>query len=232
MISILHHLGLGDAIMLNGMIRHFAEKEDMVVIFVRKHQIPSVSFMYRDLKNVKIVPVFSTHPREMWTRTEGRILALATYGIHDDLWKLATSGPLNVLVNWAHSVYIQAGIPPKYMYSKFKVIRDKDKEIKYNHNNYIFIHDDSERGMNINVSHENIFRITKDRLKNNPNIFDYLSVIENAKEVHCMDSCYAWLINLMEIGTPAKNFLHLNVKGNYNTQMVKTVFGDDIWTHV
>ena len=39
MLTILHHLGLGDAIMLNGMVRHFAEKED-VIIFVKKHQEP------------------------------------------------------------------------------------------------------------------------------------------------------------------------------------------------
>jgi len=39
-----------------------------------------------------------------------------------------------------------------------------------------------------------------------------------------MDSCYAWLINLMEIGTPSKNYLHLDTKGNYTPRMVQTVF--------
>jgi len=47
-----------------------------------------------------------------------------------------------------------------------------------------------------------------------------------------MDSCYAWVINMMEIGNTSKNFLHLDVKRNYNTNMVRTVFGDDLWTHV
>jgi hypothetical protein len=48
MITILHHLGLGDAIMLNGMVRHFAEDEE-VCIFVQKHHLESVQFMYRDI---------------------------------------------------------------------------------------------------------------------------------------------------------------------------------------
>jgi len=231
MLTILHHLGLGDAIMLNGMVRHFAEKED-VVIFVKKQQEPSIVFMYRDLSNVKIIPVDTTHPREMWSQVKGRVLPLATYALNDDIWNFATSGPVSVLVNWAHSIYIQAGLPPKYMYSKFKVVRDKNTEIKYEHDDYVFIHDDSTRGMNIEVSYDNVFRITEDTLKTNPNIFDYLTVIENAKEVHCMDSCYAWLINLMEIGTPSKNYLHLDTKGNYTPRMVQTVFGDDVWTYV
>jgi hypothetical protein len=231
MLTILHHLGLGDAIMLNGMIRHFAEKQD-VCIFIQKQHEDSVRFMYRDLDNIKIKLVNTTNAREMWSQIEGTTLPLATYELPDNAWRVVTSGPLSIMFNWAHSIYIQAGIPPKYMYSKFKVVRDRESEIKYEHGDYVFVHDDESRGMKINIPDADVYRVTHDRLKNNSNIFDYLTVIENAKEVHCMDSCYAWMINMMEIGNPSKNFLHLNVKGNYTHRMVKTVFGDDLWTHV
>lgn len=231
MLTILHHLGLGDAIMLNGMVRHFAEKDD-VCIFIQKQHEDSVRFMYRDLTNIKIKLLNSTNAQEMWSQVEGQILPLATYKLPNQHWDFATNGPLSEMVNWAHSIYIQAGIPPKYMYSKFKVVRDRDSEIKYEHDDYVFIHDDVSRGMKIDTSHTNTYRVTRDRLDSNSNIFDYLTVIENASEVHCMDSCYAWMINMMEIGNPSKNFLHLNVKGNYTHRMVKTVFGDDLWTYV
>jgi len=218
--------------MLNGMVRHFAEDEH-VCIFVQKHHLESVQFMYRDIEDrVKIKAVNTTNAQEMWSQVEGRVLPLATYRLPIDVWKYIMEGPPTEMVNRAHSVYIQAGIPPKYMYSKFKVVRDKSKEITCEYDDYVFIHDDERRGMKINSDHPNIFRITPDIITKNPNIFDYLSVIENAKEVHCMDSCYAWMINMMEIGNPSKNFLHLDVKGNYNTNMVRTVFGDDLWTHV
>jgi len=46
--TILHHLGLGDQIMLNGMVRHFAET-DTVRIFVKRCHEESVRFMYRDM---------------------------------------------------------------------------------------------------------------------------------------------------------------------------------------
>jgi hypothetical protein len=56
------------------------------------------------------------------------IIALATYGIDDNGWAFMTQGPGSAMSNWAHGVYIQAGVNPRYMYSKFKVVRDKSKE--------------------------------------------------------------------------------------------------------
>tara|TARA_R110002153_G_scaffold193634_6_gene347046 strand:- start:1454 stop:2110 length:657 start_codon:yes stop_codon:yes gene_type:complete len=218
--------------MLNGLVRHFAET-DGVCIFVQKYHEPSVKFMYKDLGDrVLIKTVNTTNAREMWEQVEGKILPLATYKMPTNVWNYIMEGPPSDMVNWAHSVYIQAGVPPKYMYSKFKVVRDTTSEIKPDVSEYVFVHDDEKRGMNISVDNDNVFRITPEVLSKNSNIFDYINVIENAKEVHCMDSSYAWMINLMELGTPDKNFLHIDVKGNYNIKMVKTVFGDDIWTYV
>lgn len=229
-ISIVHHLGLGDQIMLNGMVRHFAEKDD-VRIFCKKNQEPSIRFMYRDLGDkVDVFTVDSDDPKLIWSNIKGRVIPLATYGIPDQPWKMLMHGDPSILLNWAHSIYIQAGIPPKYMYSKFRVDRDVNSEINET-GDFVFIHDDPERGMNIvtdNGMRE--FRITRDRLSKNPNIFDYISVIENAKEVHCMDSCYAWMIELMELGNPSRNFLHVNTKVNYSPRMVHTVFSEDVWT--
>jgi hypothetical protein len=229
MITILHHLGLGDQIMLNGMVRYLAEN-DTVCIFVQKHQIDSTEFMYKDIKDrVVIKSVNTTNAREMWEQVEGEILPLATYKLPTNVWNYIMEGPPSDMVNWAHSVYIQACVPPKYMYSRFKVIRDNSREIKYDSDDYVFVHDDHSRGMVVDVNHKDVFRpdITK-----TTNIFDYLMVIENAKEVHCMDSSFAWMIELLGIGSPKKNFLHLNTKGNYNIKMVKTVFSDDVWTYV
>ena len=232
MITILHHLGLGDHIMLNGMVRHFAER-DTICIFVQKKHEPSVKFMYRDIEHKVIIKtVNTTNAQEMWSQVEGSVLSLATYKLPTNVWNFITSDIPSDMINWAHSVYIQAGISPKFMYSKFKVIRDKTQEINCDTTDHIFIHDDESRGMHIKVSGDNIFKITQEVLSKNSNIFDYLTIIENAKEVHCMDSSYAWMINLMNIGSATKNFLHVDVKGNYTPKMVKTVFDHDLWTYV
>ena len=232
MITILHHLGLGDHIMLNGMVRHFAE-QDTVCIFVQKKHESSVKFMYRDIEHKVIIKtVNTTNAQEMWSQVEGSVLPLATYKLPTNVWNFITSDIPSDMINWAHSVYIQAGISPKFMYSKFKVIRDKTQEINCDTTDHIFIHDDESRGMHIKVSGDNIFKITPEVLSKNSNIFDYLTIIEKAKEVHCMDSSYAWMINLMNVGSATKNFLHVDIKGNYTQKMVKTVFDQDLWTYV
>ena len=64
--TILHHLGLGDQIMLNGMVRHFAET-DNVVIFAKRCHEESVRFMYRDIQDrVEIILLDTINPNEIW----------------------------------------------------------------------------------------------------------------------------------------------------------------------
>ena len=240
--TIVHHLGLGDQIMLNGMVRHFAETDDVVIFAKRCHE-ESVRFMYRDIQDkVEILLVDSTHPREIWSRVKGDVIPLATYGMDDKSWAFMTQGDGSVMTNWAHGVYIQAGINPKYMYSKFKVVRDKSKEFTIDKDHYIFVHDDSERDQVIDVSTDKFVYKPQSKVLDSrheffqcerPNIFEYISVIENADEVHCMNSSYSWMVELMKIGNPNKNFFHLDIAHKYyGPRTVKTVFSDEVWTFI
>jgi hypothetical protein len=240
--TILHHLGLGDQIMLNGMVRHFAET-DNVVIFAKRCHEESVRFMYRDIQDrVEIILLDTINPNEIWSKVKGDVIPLATYGMDDKSWEFMTQGSGNVMSNWAHGVYIQAGINPKYMYSKFKVVRDKSREFTIKNENYIFVHDDPERDRVIDLQTDKFVYKPHSKITDNkqeffqcdrPNIFDYITVIENADEVHCMNSSYNWMIELMNIGNPQKNFFHLDVAHKYYVpRTVKTVFSDEVWTFV
>jgi hypothetical protein len=237
-ITILHHLGLGDQIMLNGMVRHFAEHEN-VNIFVKQNHEKSVKFMYKDIRDrVNIIPLDNINHLNIRSKIppNSRVLQLATYGMDDNMWKMYTSA-----TNWAHGVYLQAKVNPYYMYSKFKIIRDTSSEIQLNKSDYIFIHDDHERNLHININSDKfIYRpyskiVDKENMffeSNNYNIFDYVSLIENATEVHCIDSSYAWLVEMMKLGNKSKNFLHISIKGSYRDDIVKTVYNDQLWTFI
>ena len=54
MILIHHHLGLGDHIVCNGLVRNLIQKNQIYGIFVKKHNVDNVMFMYKDLKNLKL----------------------------------------------------------------------------------------------------------------------------------------------------------------------------------
>jgi len=257
---ILHHLGLGDQIMLNGMVRHFAET-DTVCIFCKKCHLESVEFMYRDIsEKVKVIPLETTSVSEIQekirTYKNATVIPLATYGMDDASWSAYTK-----MTNWAHGVYLQAKVNPSYMYTKFKVERDRSIEIGNSKEcdwpaelwekvdedmaivkDYIFVHDDPERDRYIHVKSD--LHIYKPHSKlidkkqelfqcEHPNIFAYVSLIERAKEVHCMNSSYNWMIELMKLGDKTKNNFHVNVAHTYYTpDIVKTVFSDSMWTFV
>lgn len=238
-ITIIHHLGLGDQIMLNGMVRHFAEVRK-VNIFVKNCHEESVRFMYRDIEHkVNLILLDTTEPGEIREKLpiDSHILPLATYAMENESWHIYAK-----MTNWAHGVYLQAGVNPLYMHTKFKVVRTITSELEPPVRDYIFVHDDVERDRVINVTSDlTIYRPkTKVIDKNHeffecehPNIFKYLSIIENAKEVHCMNSSYNWMIELMTIGTPRKNFFHLGVAHlYYDDDLVKSVFTDRVWTFV
>ena len=52
---IYHHLGLGDHIICNGLVRSLIKDEEMYVLFVKPHNRSTVEFMYRDLKNLSFI---------------------------------------------------------------------------------------------------------------------------------------------------------------------------------
>jgi len=237
-ITILHHLGLGDQIMLNGMVRHFTENENVNVnIFVKQNHEKSVEFMYKDIRDrVNIIPLDNVNPSYIRSKIpkESRVLPLATYGMNDATWNVYTSA-----TNWAHGVYLQAKVNPLYMYTKFKVIRNNSIQITPPSKDYIFVHDDHERNLHININSDKFIYRPDSKLVNNHffqcdnfNIFNYIHIIENANEVHCMDSSYAWMIEIMKLGNKSKNFLHVSIKGYYKDDIVKTVYNDQLWTFI
>lgn len=236
-ITILHHLGLGDQIMLNGMVRHFAENEHVYLVCKNCHE-ESVKFMYRDIcDKVSLVIVENTNPQEIWSKLPkgSRVLPLATYGMENNVWYNFTQA-----TNWAHGVYLQAKVNPLYMYTKFKVVQDSSIQLKPPTSDYIFVHDDRERDRCINVNtdkfiykpHAKVIDENKEFFHcENSNMFSYIWIIENAKEVHCMNSSYNWMIELMKLGDKKTNFFHLNVAHlYYKPDTVKSVFSDHVWT--
>jgi len=246
---LLNHMGIGDAIMLNGMVRHFAEDDKVVVVAKNCHEI-LMRFMYRDLGDqIDFIFVETTQPQHVWQKVwqyhnkcgnHSRIIPLSTYGMDDNTWANWTQ--TEGMSNWSEVVYNQAGVPHEYMRTKFKLIREPERELKPPEKPYIFVHDDPERGRVINVDtefdvfkpHSKVTNLKEEYFESNvPNIFDYISIIENAKEVHCMNSSYNWFIELMKLGKKETNFFHTTVAHKYyKPSIVKQVFSDDVWTFV
>ena len=239
-------MGIGDAIMLNGMVRHFAETYDKVAVVCKEGQEEILKFMYRDMyKKVDILAVPSTNPQVVWHTVGNQgmtyvnsglkcdIKPLATYCLNDEEWtaKTQTEGQSN----WSKLVYEQAGLDHSIMREKFRVDRDRSRELVHDEKEYVFVHDDPERNRVVPVEGFRPHAKLTDRKEefyesNVRNIFDYASIMENAREIHCMNSCYAWMVELMKLGKKETNFFHINVANDSKT--AKQVFSETHWNFV
>ena len=245
-ICLIIHLGIGDQIMTCGMVRHFLEYGYKVKIFARLAHKVTCEFLYRDAGDlVSFEFVETDRASEIWERlpaiqAEGyEIRPIATYKVPTDVWNWFTVGPGKEMTNWTHTSYIQGGVNPSYMKTKFKVVRDLAREQQVfdqfglKKGEYIFVHESNSRSRTIDYPKGLPIFNPDDHYKEIPNMFDYLTIIENAKEVHCMTSSYAMLIELVEIGNKHTNFLHTLKLPDYLTIRESYLsYTDKLWTFV
>jgi hypothetical protein len=185
---IYHHLGLGDHIICNGLVRSIINEFENYLMFVKSHNLSTVRFMYRDIKNLDFLvgdDVYAnTYIKE--NRLTRDDLILAGFYRH----------PMSK--EFDDSFYLQNNLPFNYRWEKFYVERDYQKEnilfekfgvVK---NNYVFIHDDKSRGLNINedlIQNKNL-QIVRPIVGITENIFDYCKLMECSVESHFIDSSF------------------------------------------
>jgi hypothetical protein len=121
-------------------------------------------------------------------------------------------------------------LPYEIRYTKFKINRDDNKEnILYNNliniigDKYIVIIDDEKRNYVINnhiKSARPIFRLGNNSNNKNKkleiiksdNIFNYIKILENAEEIHTIDSSIVLLIDALDL--QVKTHIHRYIRSN------------------
>lgn len=176
----------------NALVRHFAQTHDVTVL-CKKHNQVSVAFMYRD--NPKIV-LHTTNNNRMsdddyadaavnQVRKHGKeALCLGMYG---DRSKYEAK-------TWDRSMYAQAGLDFQLRWNDFKCSRQPSCELPIPKCRYFFVHDDPVRGFLIPKERlQKHVKIVKPEPGQTENIFAYWNLLENAAEIHLIDSSFAIL---------------------------------------
>ena len=213
-IAIYHHLGMGDSIECNGMVRHYAETYDVVDVFAKDRYYESCEFMYRDNENIVVNKVDGSREyREVGDflkSYDGEVLVAGHQNYFNNLsfFSDLKYGP-------GQSFYHIANVPWKYRNEKFYFLRDLNEEkrvldkLNPSGEKFVFVHDDRERGYLIDLKSEhNIVR-------NDPteSFFSMIGVLEAAEEVHCMSSSFLCLIDCLDKKIDIKKkFLHKQVR--------------------
>jgi hypothetical protein len=202
---IYHHLGLGDHIICNGIIRHFKEIYGEISIFCKPHNYNNVKYMYRDDSNIHVLPIGEDNDVNRY---------IYENNIHNEVIRIGFGNlSWNPLTSFDEDFYTTSKIPFEYRFSKFKFNRDLEKEneafnfVNPNNEEYIFIHGNVDRN-----------KIRNDlKIIENPTefgIFDIIKIIEKSTEVHIMESSVKCLINSYVFDKPLF-FYHQYIRG-YN----------------
>lgn len=205
------HLGLGDQIICNGIIRNIHDKiSKNVVLFCKPEFASTVRFMYRDIS----VDIHEGDDHQV-SRFLQNIPTNRKISIgHQHIMKYINGTTFDC------AFYKQVGLNFNKRWTDFYVKRDKEREEMLFKklelpDNYIFVHDDSSRMFFIKK--EYILRpdtyIVRPVASLTNNIFDYLTVMERAAEIHCIDSCFKIMLDSI-IDRTSELFFHFNLQGN------------------
>ena len=185
---------MGDHIVANGMVRTIAKEYDKVYVFCKPRYIKNVTFMYRDLSKIKIIALDDIDVRIFIKFNPNNNYLIAG---HAPFMKIYNS-PQNTL-QLDEIFYQLAGVPFENKWKEFYLKRDMERE-KELFNSYkinepfIFVHDDDKRKITKELPSIKIIHSIPEI-----SIFDYLYIIENAQEVHVINSSFFVLIDCMNL---------------------------------
>lgn len=202
-----HHMGLGDHYVCNALVRHYA-KDYHVHLPVKKHNFVTVKFMFRDIPNITVVAVGGDDDVEPYARMNNyKLLNFGMFAPDFDWGR------------WDQSFYKQCDIPIADRWNNFHVDRIKEAELKAPALNYAFVHEDPERGYGIK---KELIKLPRVHVVKNEtdNAFNYCTQIENATEIHCIDSSFIWLADFMKLRPEVKLFYHKYAKNDYGPSLL------------
>lgn len=204
-------MGLGDHIICNAIVRHLA-KDDIVIVPVKRSYETSVKFLYSDDPKIKVASFADDAETDRYCRFMEKqgleVIWNGNVGSAKKVWK--KSGR-----QWDQKFYEQMNLDFNLRWDNFKLPKnscawEKLFQLKFPGvvpEDFLFVHHTSSMG--VKKIHEDLL---KSRYKFIPditytdNIFDYVGLLENAREIHCINSSFLCLADSLH----SKGELHFH----------------------
>ena len=207
---IAHHLGMGDHIVHCGLVRHIYKRDvrkyDTIFILCYRHNAENVKRMYEGLNKIELLII--DNENEIGSAIDNFVGDKEDFHLDQQGYELYNQ--------IGDDAFFENKKYDKKLRKEFQIKRDLKKELEHfnnyasSHNEYIFVHDDLERGYEIkNLPNLPIVRIPKE-----VPLFETLTIIERAKECHVISSAFVCLLQSM----PSLNSnvtVHTSVRNSY-----------------
>ena len=215
------HMGLGDQLVISGLVRKIADlnPEKTVFLVTRDRIHDNINLLYSDIDQIKPCNIaFYPKPEETHNLNNRENLWIKSAQRYADMFdlELVNIGYYNYkqMNYWDRSFYTSSGIDYEVKYECFKIPINvlnlaKNKFINQFKSSYakdyIFVHDDPKRNYNIpNPKNTKYSIVRNSELVNDYTIFDMIPILQNAKELHMMGSSLMCLCDLLDIPTTEK----------------------------
>jgi len=190
-----HHLGMGDMIVHNGLVRYIYKRDyrkyKTIYLLCYKHNAANVRRMYDDLKKFALLEIENEY--QIGNAIDSFIGDKEDFHLNQEGYTLYDQiGDDAFFLNKNYN---------KSLRKQFKISRDSNIENEVYNNlingvgEYIFIHDDAERGYKI--PDDKLPPLPRVRIPKSVALFDTLKIIENAKECHVISSAFVCLLQSM-----------------------------------
>lgn len=252
-----HHTGLGDHFICNAIVHEYAKMTDRLHIPTHHRYFETLKCLYSDYPNI-IVHSFhddwATLEREMfpWAQRMGYPiirLGFENLNYREMMRKNTPRGegeayPEKFAPNFERQFYEQANMLYKDRYEKFvlpKKIPDVDEvyeKLVGDNNDYIVVHKNSSfrNEYPIEISSwrpdEKIpSKVVEIKKGQTNNVLSYMKLIENAREIHCVNSGFFHLVDSVCTRINAKLFYH-DIRYNTMQQINCLATGFNRWNIV
>lgn len=221
-----HNNGLGDLIVMNGCVRYLASQYDVAYLTCFNSRLRHYEFIYRDADNIKL---FTTpHPKNS---RQARLRQVSSFesivrdnpdidwsaGLRRTYWttfpewnKRADELGINSKeLIWPKLFYAIMRTPYETRYTHYHVARDYNKESSLLAKidlpkRYAFCVGETRKfkyemswQTDLPIINPLQFSFWKDTL-----IFDWIQVIENAAEIHTVDTSWMHMIRMLQLDVP------------------------------
>lgn len=198
-IIIHHHLGLGDHIVCNGLVRTLAKRYEKVYLPCKERNLNSVRFLYKDSPKVEVFGV------------KNEVLDVLRFSLGVGV-PIQRVGFEKTRSDWDRSFYDHAGVPFSHKWSEFRLPESPWLNIALEYFQppiqYRVVSNRCSQGvLNLNLPKDGLTTVfTEPFPGERMNIFTWASLIECAEEVHCIDSAFIHLCD--QLDTRGELFFH------------------------
>tara|TARA_Y100001938_G_scaffold145561_1_gene222502 strand:- start:4981 stop:5766 length:786 start_codon:yes stop_codon:yes gene_type:complete len=219
---IAHNTGLGDHIMMNGAARYLLNSYDQVYVVTYGQKVEHVKYMYRDDPRIHIVAETDAASGKHAQRKIRKIRARYEKEGFDArmfFWPYMRDWPdlverigLDVEKScWCEAFYKAVGVDYKQRHESFYFKRDPHRERELYKRlglpkEYAFVASKRAKKQSRIYLNTKLPIVSPDSFPLKTLVFDWMSVIENATEIHTVDTSWFHLIKSMKLDNP--RFFH------------------------